>query len=596
MSKRSLSPAILPPSKRLHTTRITKDPPVQPLRFDNCLYDELILYIFSCLSWVDLCISQPTNRNWARLAADNELWRNLYLRTYGRSRLRGSKGFISRADGREVKPLPGRAKTDQLKDWKWMFRISSNWRKGKVLVIQFSLLCISNSLVPGRCLVELFTPGLPLHPPYPNDDYKLEQQSHIILAGPLIITAASSSSRNPTIIITFPPDRQQGLALKPFQQGAAAITALALDQSPPTSGHMSLAGFLSTGEFSVFEFNHTAPLDPLNKFSYKPPGPCSRASPIIKAVYHHPLLVTLSRSFTLSLYDLSSGVIQLTQTLSSFTSYPPASLVLSTPSPTTYKLVLAYAVPVYPGHWSVGATEVMISKSLTLSTDSRSLISSPAFFEEFKHALPSSMGVITTRTIRAVDVPLGWVDEKKLRAIREQWSRKVSRVADAQSDGKWLVLAPGDEIQEYEYSSPAPSSSSSSSSSFPPSNTSSSSSISSSLHSPTGLQLYRVVLPPQSNSVSAPPPKLNFVRTLYGQMSPVTALALADGRCVSLGLNGSIWVWDLECGTGAEVAPVNYSITTKDFNLQSTKDTISFDERRIITAYAGKVIVRRFDI
>ena len=137
MSKRSLSPAILPPSKRLHTTRITKTPPLQPLKFDDCLYDELILYIFSYLSWVDLCVSQPTNRNWARLTADNELWRNLYLRTYGRTRLRGSKGFISRADGREVKQLPGRAKSDQLKDWKWMFRISSNWRKGKFLGIQF---------------------------------------------------------------------------------------------------------------------------------------------------------------------------------------------------------------------------------------------------------------------------------------------------------------------------------------------------------------------------------------------------------------------------------------------------------------------------
>ena len=589
MSKRSLSPAFLPPPKRLHTTRITKTPPLQPLRFDNCLYDELILYFFSYLSWVDLCVSQPTNRNWARLTADNELWRDLYLRTYGRTRLRGSKGFIGRADGREVKQLPGRAKSDQLKDWKWMFRISSNWRKGKILG-KFCCFCFALTCVPGRCLAELFTPGLPLHP---NHDYKLEKESYIILAGSLTITAASSPSQNPTIIITFPLDRQQRLTLKSSQQGIVAITALALDQSPPTSGHMSLAGFLSTGEFSVFEFNHTAPLDPLNEFSYKPPGPYSRAaSPIIKAVYHHPLLVTLSQSFSLCLYDLSSGLIRLTQTLNSFTSYPPASLVLSMLSRMTYKLVLAYAVPVYPGHWSVGATELIISKCSTSLTNS-SLTSSPAFYEEFNHTSPSSMGVITTRTIRAVDVPLGWVDENKLRAMREQWSRKVSRVADAQSDGKWLVLAPGDEIQNCGHSSAARSSSSSGSS---PSDISSSSSVSSSLHSPTGLQLYRLVLPAQSNSVSASPPKLNFVRTLYGQTSPVSALALADGRCVSLGLNGSIWVWDLEGGTGAEVAPPSNSITANDFNLQSTKDTVSFDERQIITAYAGKIVVRRFDI
>ena len=434
------------------------------------------------------------------------------------------------------------------------------------------------SLVPGRCLTELFTPGLPLH------DDKLEKQSHIILAGSLAITAASSPSQNPTIIITFPPDKQQGLTLKSSQQGVAAITALALDQSPPTSGHISLAGFLSTGEFSVFEFNHTSPLDPLKKFSYRPPGPYSRAaSPIIKAVYHHPLLVTLSRTFSLCLYDLSSGLIRLTQTLNSFTSYPPASLVLSTPSLTTYKLVLAYAVPVYPGHWSVGVTELIISKSLTSLTSSRSLISSPAFHEEFNHVSPS-MRVITTRTIRAVDVPFGWVDENKLRAMREQWSRKVSRVADAQSDGKWLILAPGDEIQECGDPSSASSSSHVSNSN------------SSSLHSPTGLQLYRLVLPIQSNSVSASPPKLNFVRTLWGQTSPVTALALADGRCVSLGLNGSIWVWDLEGGTGAEVAPPNDTTAANDFNLQTSKDAVSFDERQIITAYAGKIVVRRFDI
>ena len=599
MSKRSLSPAILPPSKRLHTTRITKPPPLQPLRFDNCLYDELILYIFSYLSWVDLCISQPTNRNWARLTADNELWRDLYLRTYGRTRLRGSKGFICRADGREVKQLPGRAKSDraksdQLKDWKWMFRISSNWRKGRFFGIQFfRYFCLHlHSFVPGRCLAESFTPGLPpsLHPNY---DYKLEKESHIILAGSLIITAASSPSQNPTITITFPLNRQQCLTLKSSQQESVTITSLALDQSPPISGQMSLAGFLSTGEFSVFKFNHTTPLDPLNKFSYKPPGPYSRAaSPIIKAVYYHPLLITLSQSFSLCLYDLSSDLIRLTQTLNSFTSYPPASLVLSMQSRTTYKLVLAYAVPVYPGHWSVGATELIISRTSTSLTNS-SFIPSPAFYEEVNRTLSSSMRVITTRTIRAVDVPLGWVDENKLRAMREQWSRKVSRVADAQSDGKWLVLAPGDEIQRCGHSSPACLSSSSGS---PSSDTSSSNSISSSLHSPTGLQLYRLVLPAQSNSVSASPPKLNFIRTLYGQTSPVTALALADGRCVSLGSNGSIWVWDLEGGTGAEVAPPNDSITTNDFNLLSTKDTVSFDERQIVTAYAGKIVVRRFDI
>lgn len=134
MSKRYLSPAPLPPPKRLHIS--SHSPPVhstprRPLSFDDSLYDELILCIFSHLSWVDLCAAQSTSKNWCRLAADNELWRNLYLSAFARPRLRGARGFHARSDGREVRPLPGRvASSDTLKDWKWMFRISSNWRKG----------------------------------------------------------------------------------------------------------------------------------------------------------------------------------------------------------------------------------------------------------------------------------------------------------------------------------------------------------------------------------------------------------------------------------------------------------------------------------
>lgn len=134
MPKRYLSPAPLPAAKRLHTSKDSSNATQSRARlsFNDSLYDELILCIFSYLSWGDLCTAQATNRNWYRLAADNELWRNQFLKVFGRSRLRGSKGFVSRSDGREVRPLPGRvnSKQDGVKDWKWMFRISSNWRRG----------------------------------------------------------------------------------------------------------------------------------------------------------------------------------------------------------------------------------------------------------------------------------------------------------------------------------------------------------------------------------------------------------------------------------------------------------------------------------
>jgi hypothetical protein len=340
------------------------------------------------------------------------------------------------------------------------------------------------------------------------------------------------------------------------------ITTLALDQSPPcTTNQARLASFLSDGEFAVFSLNHTNPSASTRKFTYVPAIRTARTAPIIQAVYHHPLLITLSQEFHLSLYDLSQDTIAHTQTLSSFTSFPPTSLVLSAPSSTAYKLVLAYAIPVYPAHWSVGVTELVVS--------------TPGM---------SVRSIRTTRTIEAP--PGGWVDEQHYQAMREQWGRRVARVADTQTDGKWVVLAPGDV--------PSPCSSGSSTRRA---------SISA---SPTSLQLYRLTLPasagptPLSTSsvfqnVNAPQPKLTFVRTLPGHIGPVSALALADGRCVSLGSNGSIWVWDLEGGRGAEVSTGDQSEGVRGCD---EKGTIVFDERRIVSAvpHADGVQVRRFDI
>jgi F-box-like len=132
MSKHGLSDPSLPPAKRLCASSGSAVPvdPRRLLTFDNSIYDELVLCIFSHLSWVDLCAVQVTSRNWARLAADNELWRKQFLSTFGRPRLRGSRGFVARTDGKEVKPLPGRARNEEHKDWKWMFRISANWKTG----------------------------------------------------------------------------------------------------------------------------------------------------------------------------------------------------------------------------------------------------------------------------------------------------------------------------------------------------------------------------------------------------------------------------------------------------------------------------------
>ena len=152
MSKHSLPSVPLPAAKRLRSLAGSSDSfRGRSSSLNDSLSDELVLCIFSYLCWVDLCAVQATNRNWCRLAADNELWRKLYLTVYGRPRLRGASGFLVRSDGKEMKPLPGEVKPAVNKDWKWMFRISSNWRRGTYYRIMFRLHFNSVAFVRSVC-------------------------------------------------------------------------------------------------------------------------------------------------------------------------------------------------------------------------------------------------------------------------------------------------------------------------------------------------------------------------------------------------------------------------------------------------------------
>lgn len=457
-----------------------------------------------------------------------------------------------------------------------MFRISTNWRTGvwSYLLTTFPVVLL-NCHVSGRCTVEQLWADAHISSPATSSISYREtphHRTHVLLAGSLVIASALDRQHGPQLYLASSTHSSYSLSCRtPRSRDSTEVTTLALDQSQPSSKHLvRLSAFLSTGEFIVFSIDHHCPSRSSKLFSYLPSARFARTAPIIQAVYHGNLLVTLSQSFHLSLYDLSSGAVTHTQTLTSFTSHPPSSLVLTPISPSTYKLILAYAMPVYPEHWSVGATELIISNT--------------------------TLTVLSTRTTRAFDVPNGWIDEQKLLAVREQWGRKVSRVADTQTDGKWIVLAPGEAPLPSARSLPVNRDNSDAPTSFSYSSTS--------LQSPSSLQLYRLHFPSSTSASSTP--KLIFVRTLHGQIGPVSALCLADGRCVSLGVNGSIWVWDLEVGSGTEVYGGYSSRVLADtpnglsdiLQLVSSplKGTVVFDERTIISAGVRGVEVRRFDV
>ena len=72
MSKRPHSPDYLPEAKRVQGLESSARQHVSTSSFD-ALYDEVILVIFSCLSYNDLCAVQPVCRDWSRLALDNHV-------------------------------------------------------------------------------------------------------------------------------------------------------------------------------------------------------------------------------------------------------------------------------------------------------------------------------------------------------------------------------------------------------------------------------------------------------------------------------------------------------------------------------------------
>ncbi|KAF7315548.1 hypothetical protein MIND_00070100 [Mycena indigotica] len=543
--KRILSNATLPPPKRLHTLAGAAAPLFQ-LTFENALSEELILLIFSHLSWVDLCNAQRVSQNWHRIAKDQSLWKSLFITTFGRSRLRGAKGFTGRTDGRDMRPMPGRAQpSTEAKDWRSMFRISFRWKT-------------------GRCTTEHIEGILKPHKrPTPKPP-------HVLLAGSTTIIASSEDSSNPEIhcLQSSGSPKQILRCGSPRHPHSCHITAIALDQSPPTiTGTLRLAVFLSTGEFLVFSVHPSNPSSTIRLFSYIP---ARQVAIVRQSVYHHPLLVSLSEAFVIALYDLSSESVRHTQSLSSYSTFPPSSMILSTQTPGSrsmvYKLVLTYSVPIFPLHYSLGVTELLISCSASHVSNSTSS-STPFSFES-----PSEMSVISTRTTRALDVPQGWIDQEKLQAMKDQWGRKVLHIQDTRSDGKWVVLAPGEgrtsapSVTDAESLSP----------------------YTLSGNSGGSLQLYRLFLPPVT-SVASPPPKLAFTRYLYHTVGTVTSMSIADGRCVTLGKT-MVCIWDLESGTSAEVA-----LPESMCNGEPEQGTVAFDDRRIITARGGTVLVHRFD-
>jgi hypothetical protein len=275
-----------------------------------------------------------------------------------------------------------------------------------------------------------------------------------VLAGP--VTVASSGP----FIFLHSPDHPDVRQINP-SCATSDITILALDQSSPSSTDIRLAAFHRAGQFAVHGISSSS-FESRELYMYSSEATDNsqsnpRISDIVCAAYHHPILVTLSSAFYLSVYYLpnagenntsrASIRPRLHQILHSFTSFLPSSMSLTRSSPTLFKLVIANAVPVYPAHWSAAVSELVITIEERDVPDANLEVAS---ITTTRHATAVENGWLPPEPL--LHAPFGSSEDEtnvlhsiiSQNLLMQQWGRKVGNIVGIQTDGKWVVLAGDD--------------------------------------------------------------------------------------------------------------------------------------------------------
>lgn len=216
--------------------------------------------------------------------------------------------------------------------------------------------------------------------------------------------------------------------------------------------------------------------------------------PVVLATMHHPVLITCTLSFHVSVYSLAvdegSNCPKHLSTMHSDVSFHPAALSLfPTPaeddigkSSPSFRAALTYCSPLYPSSWTIAVQEFGVDLN--------------RYSGDVWRGECCNVG----RGDEADDE-----DEIWPRKIRPIVGVKGSRAVGVGTDGRWCVLAGEDnQIQVYSLPTPSPS-------------------------------------PPPSR-----PSPILHAQTLLAHSSAVTSISLNAGRCVSGGRDGRVLVWELD--------------------------------------------------
>jgi len=262
-----------------------------------------------------------------------------------------------------------------------------------------------------------------------NGEWPSVQPQHsLFVAGSTLVVSPGVTASLPAV--TIHSAGKQLLVRPPSSFGTESIrvSTFALNQAGQSGKEVQIAVFYATENRAhhISIFGITSGLQGAR--GLKAHRPQTNHGYATHAAFHSSLLVALTSTFQLEMYEVTEDTIQPLRTMSSFSSFPPSSLTLCR-TQSAYKILLSYAVPVYPQHWSVATTELSVREGE----------------DQF-----------ISRTIRVFNpTRAAWEDippSERVQSTSESPPRhgaKMASVAAVETDGRWLVVAPsGDNLME----------------------------------------------------------------------------------------------------------------------------------------------------
>lgn len=246
-----------------------------------------------------------------------------------------------------------------------------------------------------------------------------DRPPRVALAGRNAIIITSGGFRKAPQVFIRSPISKLSLISSHSPSALMSISALALNQTTLIDGSTSIAVFYATTGETLHHISLFSIQGGLK--GYKEMAtmiPQIRRSAVAQCAYHSTIIVFLTKTFQLEIYRVSSlsktPSLTHVQSLSSFSSFHPSSLTLSCPSPDTHKILLSFAVGVYPSDWSVAISEFQLNEDAMVSG---------------------------TRTLRTFLT--GWdTTIEDPRILLRMEGTKMKAVTAVESDGRFLVTSP----------------------------------------------------------------------------------------------------------------------------------------------------------